>query len=85
MSVIKQAHLTATSLVESLEDRRRRKRFLRSLWEFFSCEDYSVDDISIEERQRVPLLLANAQQQLIDIFQVTRLFTLMWNRICITI
>jgi len=70
LSNIKQAHLTATSLVEALEDRRRGKRFLLSLWEFFSCEEYSSDDISIEERRRVPVLLATAQQQLIDIFQV---------------
>lgn len=70
LSNIKQAHLTATSLVEALENRRRGKRFLLSLWEFFSCEEYSSDDISIEERRRVPVLLATAQQQLIDIFQV---------------
>lgn len=70
LSNIKQAHLTATSLVEALEDRRKGKRFLLSLWEFFSCEEYSSDDISIEERRRVPVLLATAQQQLIDIFQV---------------
>ncbi|XP_012542626.1 sphingomyelin phosphodiesterase 4 [Monomorium pharaonis] len=70
LSNIKQAHLTATSLVEALEDRRRGKRFLLSLWEFFSCEEYSSDDISIEERRRVPVLLATAQQQLIDIFQI---------------
>ncbi|XP_072762292.1 sphingomyelin phosphodiesterase 4 isoform X1 [Anoplolepis gracilipes] len=70
LSTIKQAHLTATSLVEALENRRRGKRFLLSLWEFINCEDYSSDDISIEERRRVPLLLATAQQQLIDIFQI---------------
>lgn len=70
LSTIKQAHLTATSLVEALENRRRGKRFLLSLWEFINCEDYSTDDISIEERRRVPLLLATSQQQLIDIFQI---------------
>ncbi|XP_029171226.1 sphingomyelin phosphodiesterase 4 [Nylanderia fulva] len=70
LSTIKQAHLTATSLVEALENRRRGKRFLLSLWEFINCEDYSSDDISIEERRRVPLLLATSQQQLIDIFQI---------------
>jgi len=69
LSTIKQAHLTATSLVEALEKRRRGKNFLLSVWEFFSCEDYS-DDINIEERRRVPVLLATAQQQLIDIFEV---------------
>ncbi|XP_020299400.1 sphingomyelin phosphodiesterase 4 [Pseudomyrmex gracilis] len=71
LSIIKQAHLTATSLVEALENKRKGKRFFPSLWEFFSCEDYSSDDISIEERRRVPVLLATAQQQLIDIFQIT--------------
>ncbi|EFN60972.1 Sphingomyelin phosphodiesterase 4, partial [Camponotus floridanus] len=70
LSTIKQAHLTATSLVEALENRKRGKRFLLSLWEFINCEDYSSDDISIEERRRVPLLLATTQQQLIDIFQI---------------
>ncbi|EZA53176.1 Sphingomyelin phosphodiesterase [Ooceraea biroi] len=70
LSTIKQAHLTATSLVEALETRRRGKHFLLSLWEFFNCEDYSSDDINIEERRRVPVLLATAQQQLIDIFQI---------------
>jgi len=70
LSTIKQAHLTATSLVEALEKRRRGKNFLLSLWEFFSCEDYSSDDINIEERRRVPVLLVTAQQQLIDIFEV---------------
>ncbi|XP_029664272.1 sphingomyelin phosphodiesterase 4 [Formica exsecta] len=70
LSTIKQAHLTATSLVEALENRRRGKRFLLSLLEFINGEDYSSDDISIEERRRVPLLLATAQQQLIDIFQI---------------
>ncbi|KAH0950302.1 hypothetical protein HN011_012496 [Eciton burchellii] len=69
LSTIKQAHLTATSLVEALEKRRRGKNFLLSVWEFFSCEDYS-DDINIEERRRVPVLLATAQQQLIDIFEI---------------
>lgn len=70
LSTIKQAHLTATSLIEALENRRKGRRFLFSLWQFFYRNDYSSDDIGIEERQRVPLLLANAQQQLIDIFQV---------------
>ncbi|XP_032686801.1 sphingomyelin phosphodiesterase 4 isoform X2 [Odontomachus brunneus] len=70
LSTIKQAHLTATSLVEALENRRKGRRFLLSLWEFFYCDDYSSDDIGIEERRRVPVLLANAQQQLIDIFQI---------------
>ncbi|KAL6430906.1 hypothetical protein ACFW04_007007 [Cataglyphis niger] len=70
LSTIKQAHFTATSLVEALENRRRGKRFLLSLWEFMNGEDYSSDDINIEERRRVPLLLATAQQQLIDIFQI---------------
>lgn len=69
LSTIKQAHLTAISLVEALENRRRGKRFLLSILEFFNYED-SSDDISIEERRRVPVLLANAQQQLIDIFQI---------------
>ena len=41
-----------------------------SVWEFFNGEDSSSDDISLEERKRVPVYLANAQQQLIDIFQV---------------
>ncbi|XP_031778842.1 sphingomyelin phosphodiesterase 4 isoform X1 [Nasonia vitripennis] len=70
LGTIKQAHLTATSLVEALEKRRTGRRFLMSLWEFFNGEDTSSDDISLDERKRVPVFLANAQQQLIDIFQV---------------
>ncbi|XP_012220240.1 sphingomyelin phosphodiesterase 4 isoform X2 [Linepithema humile] len=69
LSTIKQAHLTATSLVEALENRRKGKRFLLSLWEYFNSES-SSDDINIEERRRVPYYLATAQQQLIDIFQI---------------
>lgn len=72
MSTIKQAHLTATSLVEALENRRKGKRFLLSLWEYFNSES-SSDDINIEERRRVPYYLATAQQQLIDIFQVIKI------------
>lgn len=75
LSTIKQAHLTATSLVEALEKRRTGRRFLMSLWEFFNGEDTSSDDISLEERKRVPVFLANAQQQLIDIFQVGQVLT----------
>ncbi|XP_015603161.1 sphingomyelin phosphodiesterase 4 isoform X2 [Cephus cinctus] len=70
LRIIKQAHLTATSLVEALEKRRTARRFLMSLWEFINGEDYSGDEISLEERRRVPVYLANAQQQLIDIFQI---------------
>ncbi|XP_025158099.1 sphingomyelin phosphodiesterase 4 isoform X2 [Harpegnathos saltator] len=70
LSTIKQAHLTATSLVEALENRRKGRRLLLSLWEFFYCDVDSSNDIGIEERRRVPVLLAIAQQQLIDIFQI---------------
>ncbi|XP_011506496.1 PREDICTED: sphingomyelin phosphodiesterase 4 [Ceratosolen solmsi marchali] len=70
LSTIKQAHLTSTSLVEALEKRRTGRRFLISIWEFFNGDDTSSDDISLEERKRVPIFLANAQQQLIEIFQV---------------
>lgn len=70
LSTIKQAHLTATSLIDALEKKRKSRPFLLALWEFFNGEDYSSDDISIEERRRVPVYLANAQQQLIEIFEV---------------
>ena len=70
LSTIKQAHLTATSLTEALEQKRKNRRVLLAIWEFFHGEDYSSDDISIEERRRVPVYLANAQQQLIEIFQI---------------
>lgn len=70
LSTIKQAHLTATSLIDALEKKRKNRRFFITIWEFFNGEDYSSDDISIEERRRVPIYLANAQQQLIDIFEV---------------
>lgn len=73
LSNIKQAHLTATSLIEAYENRRRGKHFLLSVWEFFNCEDSSTDDFKIEDRRRVPAQLAHAQQHLIDIFQVTRI------------
>jgi sphingomyelin phosphodiesterase 4 len=75
LSTIKQAHLTSTSLVEALEKRRTGRRFLISLWEFFNGDDTSSDDISLEERKRVPIFLANAQQQLIEIFQVGQVLT----------
>ncbi|XP_015522196.1 sphingomyelin phosphodiesterase 4 [Neodiprion lecontei] len=70
LSTIKQAHLTATSLVDALEKRRTSRRFILMVWEFFYGDDYSSDDISLEERRRVPGFLANAQQQLMDIFQI---------------
>ncbi|XP_014479776.1 PREDICTED: sphingomyelin phosphodiesterase 4 [Dinoponera quadriceps] len=70
LSTIKQAHLTATSLIEALENRRKGRPLFFSMLEFFSCDDYSLDDIGIEERRRVPVFLVNAQQQLIDIFQI---------------
>ncbi|XP_017762369.1 PREDICTED: sphingomyelin phosphodiesterase 4 [Eufriesea mexicana] len=70
LSTIKQAHLTATSLIDVLEKKRKNRRFLLAVWEFFNGEDYSSDDISIEERRRVPIYLANAQQQLIEIFEI---------------
>lgn len=70
LNIIKQAHLTATSLIEALEKKRKNRRLLLAIWEFFNGEDYSSDDISIDERRRVPVYLANAQQQLIEIFEV---------------
>ncbi|XP_076627571.1 sphingomyelin phosphodiesterase 4 isoform X2 [Colletes latitarsis] len=70
LSTIKQAHLTATSLIDALENKRKNRRYLIAIWEFFNDEDYFSDDISIEERRRVPLYLANAQQQLIEIFEI---------------
>ncbi|XP_014609205.1 PREDICTED: sphingomyelin phosphodiesterase 4 isoform X2 [Polistes canadensis] len=71
LSIIKQAHVTATSLIEALEKRKQSQQFLVGIWEFFFGEDNSSDDISIEERRRVPLFLANAQQQLIEIFEIS--------------
>ena len=62
--------MTATSLVEALEKRRTNRHFFTSIWEFFHGEDYSADDISLEERRRVPGYLAHAQQFLVDIFEV---------------
>ncbi|CAK9809971.1 Sphingomyelin phosphodiesterase 4 [Anthophora plagiata] len=70
LSTIKQAHLTATSLIDALEKKRKNRRFFIAVWEFFNGEDYSSDDISIEERRRVPIYLSNAQQQLIEIFEI---------------
>lgn len=70
LSTVKQAHLTATSLIDALEKKRKNRPFLLALWEFINGEDYSSDDISIEERRRVPIYLANAQQQLIEIFEI---------------
>ncbi|KAK1133970.1 hypothetical protein K0M31_011755 [Melipona bicolor] len=70
LSTVKQAHLTATSLIDALEKKRKNRPFLLALWEFIYGEDYSSDDISIEERRRVPVYLANAQQQLIEIFEI---------------
>ncbi|XP_043253713.1 sphingomyelin phosphodiesterase 4 isoform X1 [Colletes gigas] len=71
LSTIKQGHLTATSLIDALENKRKNRRYLIAIWEFFNGEDYFSDDISIEERRRVPLYLANAQQQLIEIFGIS--------------
>ncbi|XP_043281782.1 sphingomyelin phosphodiesterase 4 isoform X2 [Venturia canescens] len=70
LSTIKQAHLTAVSIVEALEKRRTERRFLLSLWEFLNGEDNLSDEIGLPERSRVPEYLANAQQQLIDIFRI---------------
>ncbi|XP_048509001.1 sphingomyelin phosphodiesterase 4 isoform X2 [Athalia rosae] len=70
LSTIKQSHLTATSLVDALEKRRIGRRLLVMIWEFFNGEDHTSDDIRLEERRRVPGFLANAQQQLMDIFQI---------------
>lgn len=75
LSTIKQAHLTATSLVEALEKRKTGRRFVMLLWEFFNGEDSSSDDISLEERKRVPVFLTNVQQQLVDVFQVGQVLT----------
>lgn len=70
MSTIKQAYLTAISIIEALEKRRRERKFFKSLWEFFNGDECTDDDIGLIERKRVPGLLSNAQQQLIDIFEV---------------
>ncbi|XP_066596827.1 sphingomyelin phosphodiesterase 4 isoform X2 [Prorops nasuta] len=70
LSSIKQAHLTATSLIEALETRRSGRRFLYLLWEFFNGEESSSDDVNMEDRRKVPVFLANAQQQLRNIFQL---------------
>lgn len=70
LGTIKQAHLTATSLIDALENKRKKRGFMLAIWEFFNGEDLSSDDISLEERRRVPVYLANAQQQLIEIFEV---------------
>ncbi|KZC09713.1 Sphingomyelin phosphodiesterase 4 [Dufourea novaeangliae] len=70
LSTIKQAHLTATSLIDALEKKRQNRKLFLTIWEFFNGEDYSSDDISIDERRRVPVYLANAQQQLIEIFEI---------------
>lgn len=70
LGTIKQAHLTATSLIDALENKRKKRGFMLAIWEFFNGEDLSSDDISLEERRRVPVYLANAQQQLIEIFEI---------------
>ncbi|KAH0560300.1 hypothetical protein KQX54_003305 [Cotesia glomerata] len=70
LSTIKQAYLTAISIIEALEKRRRERKFFKSLWEFFNGDECTDDDIGLIERKRVPGLLSNAQQQLIDIFEL---------------
>ncbi|XP_076653758.1 sphingomyelin phosphodiesterase 4 [Halictus rubicundus] len=70
LNTIKQAHLTATSLIDALEKKRKNRKLLITIWEFFNGEDCSSDDISMDERRRVPVYLANAQQQLIEIFEI---------------
>uniref|UniRef100_A0A0C9R7R2 Smpd4_1 protein n=1 Tax=Fopius arisanus TaxID=64838 RepID=A0A0C9R7R2_9HYME len=70
LSIIKQAHLTATSIVEALEKRNTEKKFIRTIWEFFNGEEHSNDDIGLAERKRVPGFLATSQQQIIEIFQI---------------
>ncbi|XP_053595621.1 sphingomyelin phosphodiesterase 4 isoform X2 [Microplitis demolitor] len=67
---IKQAYLTSVSIVEALEKRRTERKFFKSLWEFFNGDECTDDDIGLIERKRVPGLLANAQQQLVDIFEL---------------
>lgn len=70
LSIIKQAHLTATSIVEALEKRRLEKKFVLTIWEFFNGEKSANDDIGITDRKKVPGYLANSQQQIIEIFQI---------------
>ncbi|KAL7294296.1 hypothetical protein TKK_0012311 [Trichogramma kaykai] len=70
LGAIKQAHLTATSLVEALEKRRTGKRLLFSIWEFFNGNENNSEDISLDDRKKVPVFLANAQMQLMEVFQL---------------
>ncbi|KAF7990193.1 hypothetical protein HCN44_011485 [Aphidius gifuensis] len=70
LSTIKQAHLTATSIVEALEKRRLEKKIFLTIWEFFNGEESSTDDIGLTDRKKVPGFLLNSQQQIIEIFQI---------------
>ncbi|XP_033230954.1 sphingomyelin phosphodiesterase 4 isoform X2 [Belonocnema kinseyi] len=67
---VRQAQLTAISLLEALEKRRSGRKLLLSIWRFFNGEDYSSDDVSLEERRRVPAFLSFAQERLIYIFRM---------------
>lgn len=67
---MRQAQLTAISLLEALEKQKSGRKLLISIWNFFNSENTSSDDICLEERRKVPAYLAFAQERLIYIFRV---------------
>lgn len=67
---VRQAQLTAIGLLEALEKQKSGRKLLISMWNFFNCENNSTDDVSLEERRKVPAYLAFAQERLIYIFRL---------------
>lgn len=67
---VRQAQLTAVSLLEALEKQKRGRKLLISIWNFFNSENSASDDICLEERRKVPAYLAFAQERLIYIFRL---------------
>ncbi|XP_051170691.1 sphingomyelin phosphodiesterase 4 [Leptopilina boulardi] len=67
---VRQAQLTAISLLEALEKQKSGRKLLISIWNFFNSENTSSDDICLEERRKVPAYLAFAQERLIYIFRL---------------
>lgn len=67
---VRQAQLTAIGLLEALEKQKSGRKLIISMWNFFNCENNSTDDVSLEERRKVPAYLAFAQERLIYIFRL---------------
>ncbi|XP_043462172.1 sphingomyelin phosphodiesterase 4 [Leptopilina heterotoma] len=67
---VRQAQLTAIGLLEALEKQKSGRKLLISMWNFFNSDNHSSDDVSLEERRKVPAYLAFAQERLIYIFRL---------------